>query len=187
MDVKLKRFVGLAAVAAVVATCLAQVPGPLSAGTAAPKFSGPTAGGKSFSLDAALKDKPVFVYFISTSCPVSKAATPHYTTFAKAYAKQGLTVVGVLNSNKAGFDTWNATHKVPYPVVLDPDYKTIKAYKVTKAPSAVLIGKNGRVIKSWTGYSKQVLVEANQLSAKAVGKPAAKLEFAGVPAGWQAG
>ena len=181
------RFAGLAAIAAAVAACIAQVPGPLDAGSAAPKFSGATAQGKSFSLDAALKAKPVFVYFISTSCPVSKAATPHYTAFAKAYESQGLSVVGVLNSNKAGFDTWNALHKVPYQVVLDPDYKVIKSYKVTKAPSAVLIGKNGRVIKAWTGYSKQTLVEANQLAAKAVGKPAAKLEFAGAPASWQAG
>ena len=178
---------GLAAVAAAAVACFALTAEELKAGATAPKFSGATADGKTFSLEGALKDKPVFVYFISTSCPVSKAATPHYTAFAKAYASQGLSVVGVVNDDKAGFDKWNATHKVGYPVVLDPDYKVIKAYGIAKAPSAVLVGKNGKVIKSWTGYSKQILVETNELAAKSVGKAAAKLEFAGAPASWQEG
>ena len=181
------RFMGLAAVAAAAVACFALTAEELKAGATAPKFSGATASGNTFSLAGALKDKPVFVYFISTSCPVSKAATPHYTAFAKAYASQGLNVVGVVNDDKAGFDKWNATHKVSYPVVLDPDYKVIKAYGIAKAPSAVLVGKTGKVIKAWTGYSKQILVETNELAAKSVGKAAAKLEFAGAPASWQAG
>ncbi|MEO7453799.1 MAG: TlpA disulfide reductase family protein [Fimbriimonadales bacterium] len=184
---KATRFIGLAAVAAATVVCFALTADELKAGTVAPSFSGKTADGKSFSLQTALKDKPVLVYFISTSCPVSKAATPHYTAFANAYASQGLTVIGVVNSDKAGFDKWNATHKVPYQVVPDPDYNIINSYKIGKAPSAVLVGKNGRVIKAWTGYSKQFLVETNNLAAKSVGKPAPKLEFAGAPASWQAG
>jgi|SRR5688572_6340096 peroxiredoxin len=184
---KATRFMGLAAVAAAAVACFALTADELKAGATAPSFSGATADGKTFSLEGALKDKPVFVYFISTSCPVSKAATPHYNALAKTYASQGLSVVGVVNGDKAAFDRWNATHKVPYPVVLDPDYKVIKAYGITKAPSAALVAKNGKVIKSWTGYSKQILVETNELAAKAVGKTATKLEFAGAPASWQAG
>jgi peroxiredoxin len=167
--------------------CFALTADELKAGSVAPKFSGKATDGKAFSLEGAIKDKPVLVYFISTSCPVSRAATPHYTAFTKVYANQGLTVIGVVNGNKAAFDKWNATHKVPYSVVPDPDYNIIKSYKVEKAPSAVLVGKNGRVIKAWTGYSKQILAETNELAAKAVGKSAPKLEFAGAPASWQAG
>lgn len=176
---------------AAVAACVAyaghpepQVPG----GTVAPKFTGKRADGKTFSLDDELRvKKHVFVYFISTSCPVSKEATPHYTAFAKAYAALGITVVGVVNDDKAGFDVWNRTHKVPYPVVLDKDKKIINAYKVEAAPSAVFIGTNGKVIKSWTGYSKPQLLETNQLAAKSLGKTAPKLAFDGAPASWQAG
>jgi peroxiredoxin len=184
---KATRFIGLAAVAAAAVACFALTAEELKPGATAPNFSGKTADGKTFTLAGANKDKPVFVYFISTSCPVSKAATPHYSVLAKTYAAQGMNVVGVVNDDKAGFDKWNATHKVPYATVLDPDYKVIKAYGITKAPSAVLIGKNGKVIKSWTGYSKQILVETNELAAKSVGKAASKLEFAGAPASWQAG
>src|SRR5688572_28393219 len=163
---KATRFMGLAAVAAAAVACFALTADELKAGATAPSFSGATADGKTFSLEGALKDKPVFVYFISTSCPVSKAATPHYNALAKTYASQGLSVVGVVNGDKAAFDRWNATHKVPYPVVLDPDYK---------------------VIKSWTGSSTHILVETNELAAKAVGNTATNLEFAGAPASWQAG
>jgi peroxiredoxin len=184
---KATRFIGLTALAAAAVACFALTAEDLKPGAGAPNFAGKTAEGKNFNLQSALNGKPVFVYFISTSCPVSKAATPHYTAYAKAYASQGLTVVGVVNDDKAGFDRWNATHKVAYPVVLDPDYKVIKAYGIAKAPSAVLIGKNGKVIKAWTGYSKAILTETNSLTAKTVGKPAAKLEFAGAPASWQAG
>ncbi len=184
---KATRYIGLAAVAAASMACFALTVDELKPGAAAPKFTGQTATGKTFSLEAAAKDKPVFVYFISTSCPVSKAAMPHYEAFAKAYADKGLTIVGVLNDDKAAYDKWNKSHNVSYPVVLDPDYKVIKAYNIVKAPSAVLVGKNGKVIKSWTGYSKQLLIETNEMAAKAVGKPASKLEFAGAPASWQAG
>lgn len=183
---KATRFIGLAAVAAVTVACFALTADELKSGAAAPKFSGQTADGKTFSLDGAMKNKPVFVYFISTSCPVSKAAMPHYSAFAKAYADKGLTVVGILNDDKAAYDKWNKTHNVSYPVVLDPNYEIIKAYKIAKAPSAVLV-KDGKVIKVWTGYSKQQLAETNELAAKAVGKPAPKLEFAGAPTSWQAG
>jgi len=184
---KLTRYIGLAAIAAAGVACFALNADELKPGTVAPSFSGETAAGKSISLDKAAKETPVFVYFISTSCPVSKAAMPHYEAFAKAYADKGLTVIGVLNDDKAGFEKWNKLHNVSYPVVLDPEHKIIKAYHIAKAPSAVLVGKNGKVIKAWTGYSKQQLVETNELTAKAVGKPAPKLEFAGAPASWQAG
>ncbi|MDQ2986100.1 MAG: TlpA family protein disulfide reductase [Armatimonadota bacterium] len=184
---KATRFIGLAAIAAVTVACFALNSEDLKAGAVAPKFSGQTADGKVFSIEGALKGKPVFIYFISTSCPVSRAATPHYTAIAKAYANQGLTVVGVVNDDKAGFDRWNATHKVPYQVVLDPDKKIIKAYGITKAPSGVLVARNGSVIKSSTGYSKQVLVDTNELAAKAIKKPVTKLDFAGAPASLNAG
>src|SRR5688572_20886344 len=115
---KATRFIGLAVVAAAAVACFALTAEELKPGATAPNFTGQTADGKTFALQGALKDKPVFVYFISTSCPVSKAATPHYTAFAKAYASQGLNVVGIVNDDKTGFDKWNATHKVSYPVVL---------------------------------------------------------------------
>jgi peroxiredoxin len=184
---KATRFIGLAAVAAACVACFALTVDELKPGAAAPKVTGQTAAGKTFSLDGIGKDKPVFVYFISTSCPVSKAAMPHYEAFAKAYADQGLAVIGVINDDKAAYENWNKTHNVSYPVVLDPNHEIIKAYNIAKAPSGVLVGKNGKVIKAWTGYSKQQLVETNELAAKAVGKPAPKLEFAGAPTSWQAG
>lgn len=184
---KATRLIGLAAVAAAAVACFAITADELKPGTAAPKFTGETADGKSFALSSALKDKPVLVYFMSTSCPVSKAAMPHYGALAKAYEDLGLTVVGVLNDGKAGYEKWNKIHNVKYPVVLDPSYEVIKAYHIAKAPSAVLVGKNGMVIKAWTGYSKQILMETNQMAAAAVGKTAPVLEFSGAPASWQAG
>jgi hypothetical protein len=51
----------------------------------------------------------------------------------------------------------------------------------------VLIGKDGKVVKFWTGYSKGFLDEQVTMSAKALGRGPSKLDFQGAPAQWMAG
>ncbi|MGI8922432.1 MAG: peroxiredoxin family protein [Fimbriimonadales bacterium] len=182
------RLCGLAAtVAAVAVACAAGLADAPKPGTVAPGITGNTADGKVVSLKEELKKGPVLVYFIGTTCPVSRIATPQYTKYARAYRAQGIKVIGVVNSGKDGFLKWNEAHAAPYPVVLDPGYKVIKAYGVEKAPSSALIGKDGKVIKFWSGFSRGFLEETSAASAKALGKAPIKIDFKGAPANWMAG
>lgn len=182
------KLIGIAALATSFGMCVALgfVDEPKS-GDAAPAFVGKDSEGKSIDLKAENAKGPVILYFISNTCPVSKAATPQYQKMAKAFTKEGIRFIGVINTNKDGFDEWNRIHAAIYPVVLDPSYKIIRSYGVTKAPSMVLIGKDGKVVKFWTGYSKGFLDEQVTMSAKALGRGPSKLDFQGAPAQWMAG
>ncbi len=157
----------------------------IAAGKLAPNFSGKLSNGAVFNLGAATKNAPVFVYFIAESCPVTEAATPYYNKLAAAYKALGLQVVGVINTDSpAG---WIKSHKPAFPIFPDGKYKVIEAYGVERGPSSVLIGKGGKIVKSWDGWSRGYVQELSSLSAKALGKAPVALDLKGAPTQVEAG
>lgn len=153
----------------------------IEAGKPAPPFAGKLTTGKQFDLSAAAKEKPVLVYFISTTCPVTSEATKFYDRISKAYAKDGVTVVGVVNDGREGYDAWQKTHKASFGSLLDPDYKVIAAFGVYASPTTILVAPGGKVEKVWIGYGQKELKAANEGIAKLLGKPAVTVDFAGAP------
>lgn len=150
-------------------------------GKEAPQFAGKLTTGKNFNLASAAKEKPVLVYFISTSCPVTAEATKFYDRLAKAFAKDGVTVVGVVNDGKEGYDAWQKIHKVSFGSLLDPEYKVIGAFGVYASPTTILIAPGGKVDKVWIGYGQKELKAANEGIAEMLRKPAPAVDFAGAP------
>ena len=150
-------------------------------GKPAPHFAGKLTTGKQFDLTIAAKEKPVLVFFISTTCPVTSEATKFYDRISKAYAKHGVTVVGVVNDAKKGYDAWQKIHKTSFGSLLDPDYKVITAFGVYASPTTILVAPGGKVEKVWIGYGQKELKSANEGIAKLLGKPVAKVDLAGAP------
>jgi cytochrome c biogenesis protein CcdA/thiol-disulfide isomerase/thioredoxin len=122
---------------------------------AAPAFSGiqqwlNTPGGKPVTL-ASLKGKVVLVDFWAYSCINCQRELPHVEAWAKAYASDGLEVVGVhtpeyafehVPSNvAAGVRRLGLT----FPVALDNSYDTWDAYDNQSWPAAYLIDASGRI------------------------------------------
>lgn len=153
----------------------------IQAGKPAPQFSGKLTTGKQFDLTAAAKAKPVLVFFISTTCPVTAEATKYYDRISKAYAKEGVTVVGVVNDGAEGYNAWQKIHKTSFGSLLDPEYKVISAYGVYASPTTILVAPGGKVEKVWIGYGQKELKAANEAIANLIGKPTAKVDFAGAP------
>lgn len=153
----------------------------IAVGKPAPNFAGKLTTGKQFELATAVKQKPVLVYFISTTCPVTSEATKFYDRISKAYSKEGVTVVGVVNDGSEGYSAWQKVHKVSFGSLLDSDYKVISAYGVYASPTTVLISPGGKVEKVWIGYGQKELKAANEAIAKLLGKPVARVDFAGAP------
>jgi peroxiredoxin len=176
----------LIALFAYLALGMAVADGP-AVGKAAPAIAVKTVSGAKFELRTALKSGPVFLYFISTTCPVTKAATPHYVKLASAYRAAGVTVIGVVNADKKSTERWAKTSKFTFPVIADPDYKIIDSYKVERAPSSAIIGRDGKVAGFWTGYSRGFLNAAASASAKALGRAPLNLDFSSAPADAVAG
>lgn len=150
-------------------------------GKAAPDIDQVDAAGKPFRLRDSLNKGPVLVYFISTTCPVTDAASKYYERIHKAFPKDKFTVVGIVNDEKEGFIEWNKEHKLTFPVVCDPQYKVIRAYAVSTAPTSFLIGPNGRVTRVWKGYSEGYLKETAGVVATYLSVEAPKIDFSGAP------
>ena len=121
----------------------------------APAFSGiqqwlNTPGGKPVSL-ASLKGKVVLVDFWAYSCINCQRELPHVEAWARAYASDGLEVVGVhtpeyafehVPSNvAAGVRRLSLT----FPVALDNSYGTWNAYDNQSWPASYLIDASGQI------------------------------------------
>lgn len=155
-------------------------------GDKAPAFTGKTSDGKAHTLQSLTKGKPLVLYFIGSTCPVNAQAVKYYNRVAQAY-KGKVNFVGVIDADAAGFKSWQEKFKAPYPVLLDPDQKIIKAYKAERSPWTIIVDKQGKIQKEWAGYS---VGELNELSASIAGATkgaVAKIDTSGAPTSPRAG
>lgn len=168
-------------IGAVVACCMNLTPQQaLKQGATAPEFTGKTADGKEVTRASFLGKTGGLIYFINHDCPVNADAVAHFNKLASAYAgKVGF--IGVINGDKSTFTTWQKKFNAPFPVVLDPDLKIIRAFKAQFSPWAMMVSKEGKIAKVWQGYSSGSLLEINQSLAAAASMKAAVLKFPGAP------
>ena len=134
---------------------------PLAAGTQvsnaprAPELRGlkdwqNTPAGKPLSL-AGLRGKVVIVDFWTYSCINCLRTLPHLKAWDKAYRRAGLTIVGVhapeFAFERVPSNVRSAVRRlgIRYPVALDNDFATWRAYNNDYWPSKYLIDKSGRV------------------------------------------
>ncbi|HRF60072.1 MAG TPA: peroxiredoxin family protein [Fimbriimonadaceae bacterium] len=155
-------------------------------GDSAPAFSAKTSDGKTHTLKSLTGQKPLVLYFIGSTCPVNAQAVKYYNRVAAAY-KGKVNFVGVIDADAAGFKSWQEKFKAPFPVLLDPDMKIIKAYKAERSPWTIMVDKTGKIQKEWAGYS---VGEINELSASIAGATkgaTAKIDTSGAPTSPRAG
>lgn len=119
-------------------------------------FAGRTLDGKRFDLAPHLGKDVVLVSFWATWCEPCKAEMPFLQTYHDTYAKDGLAIVSV---SIDGPDT--AADVAPYirrqgytfPVVLDEDGAIGQRHNPAgTAPFAILVGKDGQVVKRIAGF-----------------------------------
>lgn len=150
-------------------------------GDKAPAFKATGTDGKTHTLASLSKDRPLLLYFIKDGCPVNHRALPFYKQVSAAY-KGKVNLVGVINTNLADYKKWQAEYKTSFVSLLDPDLKMIEAYKAVASPWAILIGRDGKIIKEWPGFSKGELEEMNRAMAAAGRVKAASINFGAAPA-----
>ena len=74
----------------------------LTVGAKAPEFELKTLDGKKFSLSDELARGPVVAAFFKVSCPTCQYALPFLERLYKAYAKNGVTLVGISQNDAKG-------------------------------------------------------------------------------------
>ena len=132
-----------------------------------------TPGGQPVSLRE-LRGKVVLVDFWTYSCINCLRTLPHLKAWDRAYRKAGLTIVGV-HSPEFAFervpDNVRSAVKrlgVGYPVALDNDFATWRAYSNDYWPSKYLIDKSGRI--RYEHYGEGAYGETESLIRRLLGE-----------------
>jgi len=132
---------------------------------AAPSLQGVTGWVNSEPLTVdGLKGKVVMVEFWSSNCPNCMNALPHVLAWNDKYAKSGLVIIGVQvpakgKNNIATVKKMMADRGIKYPVAMDINHTTAKAYNVHQLPTYILIDKTGNSVYRKVGAGDYKSIE----------------------------
>jgi thiol-disulfide isomerase/thioredoxin len=137
--------------AALLLTALPAFAVPLAPGTRAPAFTRAGLDGKPVALP---RGRLVLLDFWASWCAPCIVELPHLMALEKRYAGR-LRIIGVSMDDKKQSAVDAVTqYRVSYPVVMG-DVALGKAYGgVLGLPEIFLIGRDGKVVKSWRGDFK---------------------------------
>ena len=135
----------------------------------APAFDAEATDGASYRLEDTLGKRPLVLVFIKDGCPCSRAAEPFFNRLHAAY-KDEVQFLGVIDVDMTTAKTWATVNRVPFPVLADPEFQIIHAYKAESSAYVALVSKDGTIETLWPGYSGSMLTEASEALARLSGR-----------------
>ncbi|MDQ2817164.1 MAG: TlpA family protein disulfide reductase [Candidatus Eremiobacteraeota bacterium] len=156
MTARVRKLLGVTAVAALISLCLsgpaltAAAPRP---GTQAPSFSAPlAANGNGSVTDAGLKGHGIYLNFFASWCGPCKAEAPFIGRLSREFARRRVVVVGVDELERAQqAKNFAVQYRLPYRIALDSNGDIGSAYGLIGLPLHVFIGPDGKVVAVRTG------------------------------------
>src|SRR6202034_1394171 len=106
--------------------------------------------------------------FFKVSCPTCQYALPFLERLYKAYAKNGVTLVGISQNDAKETTAFNQQFGITFPVLLDDtrSYPVSNAYGLTNVPSIFWIAQDGEIEVSSVGWVKADFEEMNRRLAE---------------------
>jgi thiol-disulfide isomerase/thioredoxin len=160
-----ERWAGLVLVLALLAAAgltgrrlwaVAAGPRPPSAGTLAPAFSAPQLEGGELALSD-FSGEVVVLDFWATWCPPCRKAMPKIEALSEQYADQSVVVYAVNQQESAEkVKQFMEQQDLDLTVLLDKSGSIGSNYGVRGIPTTVLIGKDGTVQATHSGYSPTI-------------------------------
>lgn len=124
--------------------CRALAPDPVAPALAAghaPDFSLPDPNGKTWSL-AGLRGTPVLLNFWATWCPPCRSEMPAMQELYTSMPADKFKMLAILvNDEPSTADRVAAKSGCTFPILVDPENKTVKKYKVIGIPQTFIVDK----------------------------------------------
>jgi thiol-disulfide isomerase/thioredoxin len=109
---------------------------------------------------ADFQGKVVMINNWATWCPPCKAEMPTLVAFYNDHAKDGLMIVAVeAGEPKDEVQKFVDQFQMPFTVWLDPDGKSLNAFKNGNLPNSYVIDRTGTVRLAWTGEINREALE----------------------------
>jgi cytochrome c biogenesis protein CcmG/thiol:disulfide interchange protein DsbE len=133
--------------------------------SAAPDFTLKDLSGRNISFSD-YKGKVVLLEFWATWCPPCKASVPALVELNKKYEQKGFIVIGVsIDTDPDASEKvrqFTASYNINYPMLMANE-TTSHTYNVISIPTSFLIGKDGKIVDIYRGYSEEF---ENKVSAQ---------------------
>jgi cytochrome c biogenesis protein CcmG/thiol:disulfide interchange protein DsbE len=96
----------------------------------------------------------------ATWCPPCKAEMPTLLKYFNQHSDQGFTLIGIeAGDSKEEVSRFVNEYEISFPVLLDPNNKSLIAFHNDSLPSSYVIDHDGNVILAWTGPINQAMLE----------------------------
>jgi peroxiredoxin len=127
-----------------------------------------------------LGKRPLVLVFIKDGCPCSRAAERFFNRLHAAY-KDEVQFLGVIDVDMTIAKTWATVNHVPFPVLADPEFQIIHAYKAESSAYVALVSKDGTIETLWPGYSGPMLTEASETLGHLSGREVQTIDLTEAP------
>jgi len=132
---------------------------PVEVNYPAPELTLGTVNGQNDSL-ANYRDKVVLVNNWATWCPPCKAEMPTLVDFYNAHASENFMIVAIeAGEPQAEVQKFVDSFQMPFPVWLDPNGKSLQAFRNGTLPNSYVIDRTGTVRYTWTGQINRAMLE----------------------------
>ncbi len=96
----------------------------------------------------------------ATWCPPCKAEMPTLLKYFRDHSDQGFMLIGIeAGDPKKDVADFVSEYKLTFPVLLDPNNKSLIAFHNDNLPSSYVIDRDGNVILAWTGPISSSMLE----------------------------
>jgi peroxiredoxin len=124
------------------------VAGYVGVGDKAPAFQATTIDGQKISLDNPQSEKPLFLVFWTTWCPLCEASIPRLKEIYSKYSPKDMAFLAInpgVNDSLRKTELYVEKYHIPYPVVYDEGGVISKSFGINGVPTVIIVDKTNVV------------------------------------------